>query len=114
MTLKIMSGIVLPSKQSGYVKIMFDDHAIQHSSDGNVVEKKTLGPAGNFTKVPTKIVALRQIKVMSTTAPVVGGPSSLEKFKIGDYINKQRLKITWSVGEYSKIEEISYMVIGEV
>jgi len=41
MTLKIMSGIVLPSKTSGYVKIMFDDHSIQHDSDGNVVEKKT-------------------------------------------------------------------------
>ena len=56
MPLKIMSGIVLPSKQSGYVKIMFDDHSIQHGSDGNVVEKKTLGPEGNFKKVPTKIV----------------------------------------------------------
>lgn len=108
-----MSGIVLPSKTKGYVKIMFDDHSIQHDSDGNVVEKKTLGPEGNFKKVPTKIVALRQIKVQTVVAPVVGGPSSTEKFKIGDYINKQRLKITWSA-DLGKIEEISYMVIGEV
>lgn len=114
MTLKIMSGIVLPSKQNGYVKIMFDDHAIEHTSDGSVVEKKTLGPEGNFKKVPTKIVSLRQIKVMTVSAPVVGGPSSSEKFKIGDYVNKQRLKITWSAGKASTIEEISYMVIGEV
>jgi hypothetical protein len=114
MTLKIMSGIVLPSKQSGYVKVMFDDHAIQHSSDGNVVEKKTIGPVGNFKKVPAKIVSLRQIKVQTIVAPTVGGPSSLEKFKIGDYINKQQLKITWSAGRNSVIEEISYMVIGEV
>lgn len=113
MTLKIMSGIVLPSKTSGYVKIMFDDHSIQHSSDGDVVEKKTLGPDGNFKKVPTKMVALRQIEVLVTVAPVVGGPSSTEKFKIGDSINKQRLKITWSAG-LGKIQEISYMVIGEV
>ena len=109
-----MSGIVLPSKQSGYVKVIFDDHAIQHSSDGNVVEKKTIGPAGNFKKVPAKIISLRQIKVQIIVSPAVGGPSSLEKFKIGDYVNKQRLKITWSAGSNSAIEEISYMVIGEV
>ena len=96
------------------VKVMFDDHSIQHDSDAEVVEKKTLGPAGNFNKVPTKIVALRQIRVQSVGAPVVGGPNSLEKFKIGDYVNKQRLKITWSASSHSEIEEISYMVIGEV
>jgi len=89
-----MSGIVLPSKQKGYVKIMFDDHSIQHDSDGDVVEKKTLGPEGDFKKVPTKIVALRQIKVTTVVAPVVGGPSSTERFKIGDYVNTKRLKIT--------------------
>jgi len=108
-----MSGIVLPLKTSGYVKIMFDDHSIQHNSDGNVLEKKTLGPKGNFKKVPTKIVSLRQIKVLVTVAPVVGGTSAPAKYKIGDSINKQRLKITWSAG-IGKIEEISYMVIGEV
>ena len=108
-----MSGIVLPSKEKGYVKVMFDDHSIQHSSDGNVVEKKTIGPAGNFKKVPAKIVSLRQIKVQSTVAPVVGGPTAAVKYKIGDSINKQRLKITWSY-DLGKIEEISYMVIGEV
>jgi len=113
MTLKIMSGIVLPSKTSGYVKIMFDDHSIQHDSDGNAIEKKTLGPEGNFKKVPTKIVSLRQIKVQVVTSPVVGGPSGSVKYKIGDSINKERLKITWSAG-LGKIEEISYMVIGEV
>ena len=114
MTLKIMSGIVLPSKRNGYVKVMFDDHSIQHSSDGNVVEKKTIGPAGNFKKVPSKIVSLRQIKFQTTIAPVVGGTTPVTKYKIGDSINKQRLKITWSASELSKIEEISYMVIGEV
>ena len=108
-----MSGIVLPSKQSGYVEVMFDDHAIQHRSDANVVEKKTIGLAGNFKKVPAKIVSLRQIKVRTVVAPAVGGPSSLEKFKIGDYVNKQRLKITWSAKPNGKIDEISYMVIGE-
>ena len=113
MTLKIMSGIVLPSKQNGYVKVMFDDHSIQHDSDADVVEKKTIGPGGNFKKVPTKIVSLRQIEVITTVAPVVGGPTASVKYKIGDYINKQRLKITWSSG-LGKIEEISYMVIGEV
>ena len=113
MTLKIMSGIVLPSKQSGYVKVMFNDHTIQHGSDGNVIEKKTIGPAGNFKRVPTKIVALRQIKVMTTVQPVVGGPTASVKYKIGDSVNKQQLKITWSAG-LGKIEEISYMVIGEI
>jgi len=108
-----MSGIVLPSKTSGYVKIMFDDHSIQHDSDGKVVEKKTLGPEGNFKKIPTKIVSLRQIKVQVVTAPAVGGPSDPVKYKIGDSINKERLKITWSAG-LGKIQEISYMVIGEV
>jgi hypothetical protein len=108
-----MSGIVLPLKQNGYVKVMFDDHSIQHGSDADVVEKKTVGPAGNFKKVPAKTVSLRQIKVQSTVAPVVGGPTSSEKFKIGDYVNKQRLKITWSAS-LGKIEEISYMVIGEI
>lgn len=108
-----MSGIVLPLKQKGYVKVMFDDHSIQHDSDANVLEKKTIGPSGNFKKVPAKIVSLRQIKVMTTVAPVVGGPTASVKYKIGDYINKQRLKITWSA-DLGKIEEISYMVIGEV
>lgn len=50
---------------------------------------------------------------MTTVAPLVGGPTASVKYKIGDYINKQRLKITWSTG-LGKIEEISYMVIGEV
>lgn len=114
MILKIMSGIVSPKKRSGYVEVMFDDHAVHHISDANTIEKKTIGPAGNFTRVPTKIVSLRQIKVQTTTAPVVGGPSAITKFKIGDSINKQRLKIIWSAGNPSKIEEISYMVIEEV
>jgi hypothetical protein len=114
MTLKIMSGIVSPLKQNGYVEIMFDDHAIHHSSDANTTEKKTIGPAGNFIRIPTKIVALRQIKVQSVGAPMVGGPSSSERFKIGDYCNTQRLKITWSASSTSRIEEISYMIIGEV
>jgi hypothetical protein len=113
MTLKIMSGIVSPKKKKGYVEIMFDDHTTQHSSDANVIEKKTIGPAGNFIKVPTKIVSLRQIRVQTVVAPVVGGPSASVKYKIGDYINKKRLKITWSA-DLGKIEEISYMVIGEV
>jgi hypothetical protein len=54
MALKIMSGIVLPSKQRAYVKVMFHDHSIQHDSDGNVVEKKILGPEGNFKKSSNK------------------------------------------------------------
>ena len=109
-----MSGIVLPSKQNEYVEVMFDDHSIQHSSDVNVVEKKTIGPESNFKRVPSKIVALRQIRVLDTVAPVVGGPTSGHKFKIGNYINKKQLKIRWSASELSEIEEISYMVIGEV
>ena len=32
MALKIMSGIVLSSKQNGYVKVMFGDNSIQNSS----------------------------------------------------------------------------------
>jgi len=113
MTLKIMSGIVLPLKQKGSVEIMFADHTTQNSYNANTIEKKTVGPAGNFKKIPSKIVALRQIKVQTVVIPS-GGPSFLEKFKIGDYVNKQRLKITWSAGDNSEIEEISYMVIGEV
>ncbi len=108
-----MSGIVLPLKTKGYVEVMFDNHATQHSSDANIVEKKTIGPSGNFIQVPTKIVSLRQIKVQSAVAPVVGGPTAPVKYKIGDSINKQRLKIIWSA-DLGKIEEISYMVIGEV
>ena len=114
MTLKIMSGIVSPLKRNWYVEIMFNNHTIHHSSDANTIEKKTIGPTGNFIRVPTKIVSLRQIKVQTTTPPVVGGPSGAIKFKIGDSINQQRLKIIWSAGGLSKIEEISYMVIGEV
>jgi len=52
---------------------------------------------GNFKKIPTKIIELRQIKMM-TTMPVVGGPTASVKYKIGDYFNKQRLKIAWSAG----------------
>ena len=33
MTLKIISGIILPYTENGYVEIMFDDHFIQHGSD---------------------------------------------------------------------------------
>ena len=113
MTLKIMSGVVLPLKKNGYVEIMFDDHTINHSSDANTAEKKTIGPAGNFIRVPTKIVALRQIEVLSLATPVVGGPTAPIKFKIVDSCNRQRLRITWFAGSPSKIEAISYMVIGE-
>ena len=109
-----MSGIVLPSKKKGYVEIMFDDHKIQHSSDADVKEKKTIGPAGNFKWIPTKIVALRQIKVKPVVHPIVGGPGFSHKFKIGDNCTHRRLKITWSAESPSTIDEISYMVIGEV
>ena len=96
------------------LEIMFNDHTTQNSYNANTKEKKTVGPAGNFKKVPTKIVALRQIKVKPVVHPVVGGPGYTQKFKIGDYCDEQRLKITWSVDSPSKIQEISYMVIGEV
>ena len=57
-----MSGIVLPLKQNGYVEVMFDDHTIQHSSDVDIAEKKTIGLGVISKKFQQKLLHYDKLK----------------------------------------------------
>lgn len=112
MALRILSGIVNAKRgtTTGSVRIGFNPHR-RTRGDAPVIKRRTIGPAGRFVRRPAKIVALRQINVPA-------GPLSLlenwSRFIVNDNVNRDRLVITWDREGLALVEEVSYLVIGEV
>lgn len=111
--IRVLSGILdTRGHNEGSVRIDFNPHGITGTLD-RIGQKHEIGPSHRFTEKPCKITALRQIDV-AISHP--GGPHirdipEHERFKINSIdINRDYWEITWS----GHIEEISYMVVGNV
>jgi len=110
MALRILTGLVNVSSggpKTGNVTISFNPHQRSAGTVG-VVERTTIGPAGRFTAVPGKVVALRQIKLIGVD------PMSDYSFRLNDSISRDALTIRWRATGPAFTEEISYMVVGVV
>lgn len=116
MAIKVLSGILVTrDHQEGRVRIDLDTNRVADGPAGMDVEKGRMIGAGRYSELPCKMVALREIKVHSVHP---GGPHrdivENEYLKINDtWIDEHYMEITWEGTSGSRIEEISYMVIGE-
>lgn len=125
MTLRILSGFIHRIAPIGSVTIGFNPHVITardtHSTVSKLSDQREIGPARDFTGIPTKIVALRHLKFDRKH-----GANPVEDFamelKVGDTVTATHLTVTWNAGgsldltrDFTRILpiEISYMVIGE-
>ena len=106
MTLRVLSGIIVPEKKVGYVTVEFNPHqVIARDNSGKGVKLNEAGGSGDFLRKPTVNVSLRQIKVSGND----------RTYKIDDAENSPRnVVIGWSYYQQSPIQEISYMIIGDV
>jgi hypothetical protein len=110
MALRILGGMVnitSDGPKNGRVAIGFNPHDLV-DGDAALAERTTLGPAGRFTAVPLKMVALRQITLIGTF------PMGDYRFRVNDEITRDDLVISWHGDGPAFSEEISYLVIGEV
>ena len=117
MAIKVLSGIAITRRlTSGNVIINFSDHSVSGDlSDDEVRHRRTIGLSGRFEQTPCKVVSLREIKVHETDEPFPTGRSEIDSFRINDSeINRDRLQINWQATGSSRIEEVSYLVIGEI
>lgn len=111
MALRILTGIIEPKLQNGLVYVYFNPHKVVGGTDGKGVELKTIGANGNFRNKPGKTVSLRQIEIAQSASPPVANP----KVRLHDTgLSKNRVTIKWSCSGHSFIEEISYLIVGEV
>ena len=115
MALRALSGILVTrGHRSGSATIHFSDHSVTGTLD-RAEKTQEVGPSGRFLSVPCKIVSLREIWVYDR-----GGRTDFPDrpgFEINDTtINRDYMEIEWRVtgSERSDLEEISYMIIGEV
>lgn len=111
MPLRILTGVIMVSKREGSATISFNPHTVTGEASG--AELRASGADGNFAELPGKVVSLRQIRVSDKNT--YWGGSQTDMFTINDdAITRHNLVVRWSSSGGSQIEEISYMIVGEV
>jgi hypothetical protein len=117
MAIKILSGIlVVRDQHEGRVVIDLDTNSIHDGTPDVTVQKTKMVGSGRYSDTPCKMVALREIDVSVVHPRGIHIRDEVEhnRLKIDDYsIDERYMEIRWD-GIGSIIEEISYMVIGEV
>ena len=120
MGIRILTGILKPKsdKQTGRATSHFNPkHKVTGHATGTELEE--IGGSDGFINIPGKIVSLRQFRfrddsVFATLADGELDPEVTEMFKIGDHnLDKVQMEVSWSCKGQSKIEEISYLIVGE-
>ncbi len=113
MATRALSGILVTRDHpTGTATIHFSDHSVTGTLD-RAHKTRTIGPDGRFTSLPCKMVALREIKFRESGEGRTGFPRSYG-FNINDTrLDRDSLEIEWE-GVNAIIEEISYLIIGEV
>jgi hypothetical protein len=114
--LRILTGIidVKDAPKEGQVTVGFDPHEKVSGSDNTkVTERKTIGGAGRFVATPAKFVALRQV-IFDVQDPPPFSAGGFTRFNINDTITRDNLVVDYKATRLAFVEEISYMVIGEV
>jgi hypothetical protein len=117
MATKVLSGILVTrGHETGQVRIDLDTNRIAEGPEGVWLGKTEMVGSGRYISTPCKIVALREfdLEVRFSRSELMGLRDAVtrEKLRIDDVsINERYLEIAW---RGDMIEEISYMVIGEV
>lgn len=110
MALRILTGIISPTVFTGSATIHFNPHTV--TGNGVGIELSAVGPTNNFTSPPAKVVALRKMAVVDKDTAV--GGTELDQFMISDTLTATDLVVNWLSSGGSRIQEISYMVAGDV
>jgi hypothetical protein len=124
MDLKIVSGVFVTREHgSGRVVLDFGSNAIVGGDLGasDLRHEQKIAPSGMgdsyFDGTPCVTVALHQIKTETIDRDDFGGRPPryhYDLFRIDWNADGARLTVDWSAGGGSRVEEISYLAIGEV
>ena len=114
MAIRVLSGVLVTRDHaSGTATIHFNDHRVTGTLT-RADKTQELGPSGRFEHAPCKVVAMREIKIREGESLDYRDVET-DYLRIDDtVINRDRLEIEWLASGGSRIEEISYMIIGEV
>jgi hypothetical protein len=115
MAIRVLSGILVTrGHREGNATIHFRDHSVTGTIT-SAGQKREIGPNRRFIAPPCKVVSLREIKVHETDEAFPTGRSEIDFFRINDTVlDQDKLEIEWEASGRSKIEEISYLIVGEV
>lgn len=124
MDLKIVSGVFVTREHgSGRVVLDFSRNVIAGGdlAASDLRHERSIAPPGMnssyFDATPCVTVALHQIKVETIDRDDFGSRPPryhYDQFRIDWNADGTRLTVEWSAGGGSRVEEISYMAIGEV
>ena len=115
MSVRVLSGILeTRNYASGNATIHFIDHRVTGTLT-QASKAQELGIRRRFRDVPCKIVSMREIKMQETERSISRERTETDYLRINDtVVNRDYLEIEWKGTGGSRIEEISYMIIGEV
>lgn len=110
MALRILTGVLVTERQDGTATIHFNPHDVTGQAEG--VERSQTGSGGDFMSRPGKILSIRQFHFFDSDSHW-GGDDSRERFNINDDTwDRDKLEVTWSSKGSSRIQEISYLIVG--
>jgi len=81
MGIRILTGIIQPTKRNGMATIEFGPHRVTGDADG--VELEEIGDPGNFLQRPGKILSMREFCVEDKSTSEGGNEE--DWFRINDY-----------------------------
>jgi hypothetical protein len=123
MGVRVLSGtLVTRDAARGVAVIEFRDNSLAGGTTPGVRLDKayTAGDAmpgsGRFQRVPAHMVSIRELKIVETEWGRIsreGQEIELLRIDTGT-IDRSTMEIRWSGSSGSRIEEISYMIIGDV
>lgn len=111
MNLRILSGILIPKLANGVAVISLNPFGV--TGDAEVSEAKTLGVASEYRGFPTKILSLRKFTISDKNTFLGGSEKDLFHFD-DHFANNNTLVVKWTSSGGSLINEIAFMIIGEV
>lgn len=118
MKTKILSGVLITRDHyRAQAKIDLDDNSLVEAPFGVRIAGHVIIGRGRYVHRPCTMMALREVNIRITHAPGVKPFDKIEmdRLKIDTVsLDERYMEIAWEASGGSRIEEISYMVIGEV
>ena len=97
MAMRILTGVLMTDDDSGEAIVRFNPHAVRGAARG--VGLAQVGPERDYRDAPARLMALREVSVDAR------GHARIDEKQA----DASMVKISWS-----GVNEISYLVIGEV
>jgi hypothetical protein len=118
MPTKVLSGVLITRDHYGArARINLDDNSLVEAPVGVRIDGHVVIGSGRYLHVPCTMVALREVNIRITHPHGVDERDRVEndRFRRNTvFLDEHYMEIEWEARGGSKIEEISYMVIGEV